>query len=128
VEDLLHQYRTSASMVITTRLHAALTCSAMGIPVVFFFHPKDPRASSAGQIGLAIHTYFRLKPKWVKKVLVKFHLTFLWTWYESVFFVIKYTVFNKINWDPGPLHFETHKATLRAKTVEMIQSQVSRFS
>lgn len=35
--ELLEFYRTKVSRVITTRLHCALPCVAMGIPVVFFW-------------------------------------------------------------------------------------------
>ena len=128
VEDLLHQYRTSASLIITTRLHAALTCSAMGIPVVFFFHPDDPRATTAEQIGLSMHKYFLIQPGWLKKGMIKFHITFLWTWFEKVIFWTKYTFFQKIEWNPQPLSFEGHKNKLIDKTREMIQIQLNRFN
>ncbi len=34
-KELLKQYATTAKLVITSRLHAAIPCAAMGIPVVF---------------------------------------------------------------------------------------------
>jgi hypothetical protein len=40
---LLEMYRDQARLVITTRLHCALPCLAMGIPVVFFGDPDDGR-------------------------------------------------------------------------------------
>jgi hypothetical protein len=127
VNDLLHLYRTSASMVITTRLHAALTCSAMGIPVVFFFNPKDPRASSATQIGLPMYPYYFAIPAWLKKGLNKLHIFFLWRWFECLYFSLRYTLFKKINWRPNILDFEKHKSELRGKTSEMIQTILQRF-
>ncbi len=34
-KDLLEEYAASAKLVITSRLHAAIPCTAMGIPVIF---------------------------------------------------------------------------------------------
>ncbi|MCO5321154.1 MAG: polysaccharide pyruvyl transferase family protein [Microthrixaceae bacterium] len=43
--DLLEEYRSKATLVVTPRLHCALPCVAMGIPVVFVGDPDDPRLS-----------------------------------------------------------------------------------
>jgi polysaccharide pyruvyl transferase len=42
-QRLLDLYRDEARLVVTTRLHCALPCLAMGIPVVFFGDPDDDR-------------------------------------------------------------------------------------
>jgi hypothetical protein len=49
--ELLRFYREQASLVVTTRLHSALPCLAMGIPVVFFARPDDYRVSLYRDIG-----------------------------------------------------------------------------
>lgn len=126
VNDLLNQYRTTASLVITTRLHAALTCSAMGIPVVFFFHPEDPRASTATQIGLPMYPYYFTRPAWLKKWLRKLRLLPLWMYYGDLYFSLRYRFMQQINWTPGPLDFEKHKSGLRAKTIAMIDAILQR--
>jgi hypothetical protein len=41
--DVLSTYRDHARLVVTTRLHCALPCVAMGIPVVFVGDMSDPR-------------------------------------------------------------------------------------
>jgi hypothetical protein len=41
--DVLAEYRDHARLVVTTRLHCALPCVAMGIPVVFVGDPTDER-------------------------------------------------------------------------------------
>ena len=125
VNDL---YRTTASLVITTRLHAALTCSAMGIPVVFFFRPEDPRASTAAQIGLPIYPYLLNPPAWLKKWLKKFRLFDLWIRYEEIYFGLRYRFIKQINWTPAPLDFENHKVGLRAKTTAMIDAILHRLA
>lgn len=43
--DVLREYRDHASLVVTPRLHCALPCVAMGIPVVFVGDPADQRLS-----------------------------------------------------------------------------------
>ncbi len=53
--QLLQKYRDEARLVITTRLHAALPCIAMGIPVVFFGDPTDGRTSIVRDIGGRIY-------------------------------------------------------------------------
>jgi hypothetical protein len=54
---LIDLYRDKASLVITTRLHCALPCIAMGIPVVFFGQEKDPRFSVLQEVCLPIHRF-----------------------------------------------------------------------
>ncbi len=52
---LLDTYRDQASLVITTRLHAALPCIAMGIPVVYFGRRSDGRTTIIEDIGGTIY-------------------------------------------------------------------------
>jgi Polysaccharide pyruvyl transferase len=54
--ELIEFYRDTASLVITTRLHCALPCIAMGIPVVFFGNRKDSRTQVIGDIGGTIYS------------------------------------------------------------------------
>jgi hypothetical protein len=53
--DLIEFYRDNGRLVITTRLHCALPCIAMGIPVVFFGDPTDFRTSIVRDIGGIIY-------------------------------------------------------------------------
>ncbi|WP_149243430.1 polysaccharide pyruvyl transferase family protein [Dyadobacter sp. 32] len=52
---VLSLYSNLASLVITTRLHCALPCIAMGIPVIFFGNPSDYRLSIISDLGLTIN-------------------------------------------------------------------------
>lgn len=56
-KQLLDLYRNQAKLVITTRLHCAMPCIAMGIPVVFFGDPTDHRISILKDIGVRINTF-----------------------------------------------------------------------
>ncbi len=53
--ELLAFYRDEAALVVTTRLHCALPCLAMGIPVVFFGKPNDSRVSIVNDVGGRIY-------------------------------------------------------------------------
>ena len=52
---LIAYYRKEASAVITTRLHCALPCLAMGIPVLFIGHESDYRIRNLLEINVKIH-------------------------------------------------------------------------
>ena len=53
--DLVEFYRDHARLVITTRLHCALPCIALGIPVVFFGDATDYRVGIVRDIGGIIY-------------------------------------------------------------------------
>lgn len=53
---MIEFYRDEARLVITTRLHAALPCIAMGIPVVFFGNPNGKRTAIIRDIGGKIYS------------------------------------------------------------------------
>lgn len=54
---LLTLYEQQAKLVITTRLHCALPCLAMGIPVVFVGNPDEARISLLADLGVTIHPF-----------------------------------------------------------------------
>ncbi len=56
-QELLDFYRDEAAVVITSRIHCAMPCAAMGVPVVFFGDPDDYRQHIIREIGLTIHPY-----------------------------------------------------------------------
>ena len=53
---LIAYYRKEASAVITTRLHCALPCLAMGIPVIFIGNENNCRIRNLLEINVKIHT------------------------------------------------------------------------
>ena len=53
--DLLREYRDHAGLVVTTRLHCALPCVAMGIPVVFVGDMTDRRLEPIEGLAEVIH-------------------------------------------------------------------------
>lgn len=95
---LLNLYRQQAGLIVTTRLHCALPCIAMGIPVVFFGKPDDPRFSILHDIGQPIYP-----PDFAR------------------------TDIKQINWNPKPIDIEAHKQQMRQDIKQLIQNKLNDF-
>ena len=54
-KQLIKLYREKARLIVTTKLHCALPCIAMGIPVVFFGNPDDYRISLIKDLKIPIY-------------------------------------------------------------------------
>ena len=91
-QKLLEMYKEQASLVITTRLHTALPCMAMGIPVVFFGSPADGRTSIINDIGGTIYDQ-RLHSKRLARGLLG-------------------RAINQVDWSPEPLGLSEVKKRL----------------
>jgi hypothetical protein len=60
-QELLKKYKTEADLIITNRVHCALPCAAMGIPVIFFGDSKNYRQHIIKEIGIPFYnTEFHL--------------------------------------------------------------------
>jgi hypothetical protein len=55
-QELLDFYRDEVRLAITTRLHCALPCMAMGIPVVFFGLRDNDRLSLVEDLGVPMYS------------------------------------------------------------------------
>ncbi len=55
-QELLDFYRDEAGVVVTSRIHCAMPCAAMGVPVIFFGDSNDYRQHIIKEIGLTIHS------------------------------------------------------------------------
>jgi hypothetical protein len=108
-QKTLEIYRDKAELVITTRLHCALPCVAMGIPVIFLGDPENSRTALVGDIGLPI---YRFKPPRNK----------LLRWAYRIYF--KFLVANKIDWSPAPLDIEPEKVKIRAKLQKALKERL----
>lgn len=96
-QEILDMYRNEAKLVITTKLHCALPCIAMGIPVIFFGDPEDYRISVLRDLGLTINPYM-LPKNGILRLLNRFRL------FISAF---------RINWAPLPLRIEAEQEKMR---------------
>ena len=99
---LLGMYREQASLVITTRLHTALPCMAMGIPVVFFGAPADGRTSVVKDVGGVIYDQ-RMHAKSFGRGLLGRAL-------------------DQVDWSPAPLDLTAIKARLAQAVAERMQA------
>ncbi len=118
---LLDTYRNEAGLVITSRLHAALPCIAMGIPVIFFGNPKDYRTSIISDIGLKIHPNFMsipLFPKFARKHFKRFSI------FRKLSYFLYY-FFHKIDWNPKIVEFEAEKEIMINTLKEMIHRKAN---
>jgi hypothetical protein len=105
--SLLETYRDSASLVITTRLHAALPCLAMGIPVVFFGDPGNGRTNVVNSIGATVYDA-RLH----SKMLLRGALG---------------RAIEKVDWSPPPFDIGAVRSRLKAAVAERLAAIQERF-
>ena len=131
-QELLDRYKNEAELVITSRLHCALPCIAMGIPVLLFADPNSERMKLATEI-IPIHPYnfinnihtiqisnsyptLRILKKFVKQVLIK-----------KPFFRIKYASYyrHEIDWAPQAPDLEPLKEKIINDTTTMIKRKLS---
>jgi Polysaccharide pyruvyl transferase. len=114
---LLNLYKEKARLVITTRLHCALPCIAMGIPVIFFGDENEYRVSLLKDIGLKIYDISLFKGGKntdVKNVNYKNHNSIL--------------ELDKVNWHPSPIAFEIEKREMRNKIERMIANKLNKLT
>jgi len=113
---MLSQYMDEASLVITTRLHCALPCVAMGIPVILFGDPNDPRLSVAEWAGLKVNPVAQFS-----KVILQLG--------ESSNHYLKSIqrrlCFLSLDWHPLPLDFEGKKHEIIAHLNRSIKDVIN---
>ena len=116
---LLAIYRNEASLVITTRLHCALPCIAMGVPVIFFGNPNDYRVSVLGDLNITIN---RLLPRWssfLYRILKSFGLGKI---ARSVSMTLP--IFRTVDWNPQSACIEKEKQVLKVATEALVQGKI----
>ncbi len=89
-EDLLNKYKKEAKLVITSRLHCALPCIAMGIPVVVFCDPNDKRMQLVKQF-IKINPYIHFDHNMRNLVKLNFSIKY-------PFIKVKYLSWTNIFW------------------------------
>lgn len=112
---MLETYRNSARLVITTKLHCAMPCIAMGIPVIFFGNPDEYRVSILKDLGLKINK----KPSLLIKNIYKSYSKL--SKYSS-----EHTFLKDVDWNPKPLNVEKEKKALIEKTKALVSERLSK--
>lgn len=113
--ELLDFYKQKASIVYTTRLHCALPCLAMGIPVVFFGNSSDYRISLLPDIGLNIND--------IKGLGLNNYANKL----EGIDNVEMKNLISNTEWSPAPLDLEEIKENLLSKFKNKFNNTISRY-
>lgn len=107
-EHLLEDFKQNASLVITTRIHCAMPCIAMGIPVVFLFNKRkksDYRLHLIEDlVGINYVNESLLFSKFVAKHYTK-----------------------KINWSPAPLDIKEEKLAIKAGYLKAFEQAKERY-
>lgn len=103
-EDLLEMYRTEARLIITTKIHCALPCAAMGIPTVFIGDSASPRLEPV-QTVLPINQYVHSS----NAVVRRFTRT-----------AANRSFIKSVDWDPDAPNFEANKETSKALFVRLL--------
>jgi hypothetical protein len=133
-KERLDLYRTTASMVITTKLHCALPCLAMGIPVIFFGDPEEYRITIIKDLGVPIHEipgktarrrYWRLHGLWnlqeagiVKRYALSLAILSYYRLSCYTHFILgKITGSGRIDWRPRAIDIENEKEKI-ARIIE----------
>jgi hypothetical protein len=97
---LLDMYLDTAKLVVTTRLHAALPCIAMGIPVVYFGDGADGRTSIINEIGGKIYNARLHSKSWARGALGR--------------------ITEQVDWSPSTPDIHAVKANLAKAVAERI--------
>lgn len=107
---LLDIYRDHAKLVITTRLHCALPCLAMGIPVIFFGDPDDSRIALLREVNVPIYGFKRRT-----RGLYKMH------YFRKIAAFLEQ---GQVNWQPEVPDLEALKADMRQTVTELIRQKM----
>lgn len=122
-EKLLNKYRDEATLIVTTRLHCALPCVAMGIPVVLFFDPSDERMKTVKSIGLKIYRDRMNYSKPINFLLQKLGVfSRIKKWHQNRY-LKKLQVNNSVNWTPEVLDIEERKKEIIDNLNKAIQKK-----
>jgi hypothetical protein len=101
--ELLNKYKNEAALVITSRLHCASPCIAMGIPVIFMGNSRDVRFTAISDMLKVQHASRSIRKLPIFKQLYPYYFKM------------------KVNWNPVSVDVSTIKdeikssATLRIK-------------
>lgn len=127
-QELLDRYRAEASLVITSKLHCALPCVAMGIPVILFGNHEEPRLKLAEEV-IPVHPYVVLDDVYTNMKLLPYIKLFRIKYFvkrllKKVKWHIKYRhhLKHKIDWNPQPIDIEELKETIINNTGKQLQT------
>lgn len=119
---LLELYRDEASLVITTRLHCALPCLAMGVPFIFFGDSSDYRISPLADLNVKIH-----RPP--NKLFGKFYqVTKNFFWGKIIRSLYVKIFYRDVQWNPQAICIEKEKGELIKTAQDLLKSAIGSSS
>ena len=102
----LEMMRDEAKLVITSKIHCAMPCAAMGIPVIYFGNPNEYRVRVLKDMGLIVYQ----KPaKSLSNVYKALRKTKFGPMLRKILVPVLYS---NVNWDPDVLEYEDEKNRL----------------
>ena len=110
-QRLLDLYREKAKLVITTRLHCALPCVAMGIPVILLGNPDKYRLSIAKDVGLNIYNMNPIYENTANKTQLHFEIRRLWA---------------AIDWNTKAIDFEKEKEKIISNFKNFLKTKINK--
>lgn len=108
-ENLLATYRERASLVITSKIHCAMPCIAMGIPVIFMYNQRKISDYRVEIIRDYVKINYVGESFMHRKVVNRF-------------------AGGRIDWQPAPLDIEVRKAEIRAGYRDALKRAQARFA
>ncbi len=116
-QTLLDTYRDEAKLVITGRLHCALPCIAMGIPVILLGDHAPHRLSIAWDF-IPRYNIPVIRTKKSHNAIQKFRYSLR---YKKEYVLNRLFYYRKIDWEPQPLDIEPIKKQIIAQVGEQIK-------
>jgi hypothetical protein len=107
-EHLLKTYRDTASLIITSKIHCALPCIAMGIPVVFLYPGRDRNDYRVKIVNDLIGINYVPSSRLARGLLNRFRS-------------------GRINWNPEPIDIEDEKEAIKAHFFKALRQAERRY-
>jgi len=107
-EQLLEEFKQNASLVITSRIHCAMPCIAMGIPVVFLFNKQKAGDYRVHLIEDLIGINYVQEPLLFSKTIANHYS-------------------KSINWEPEPLDIEAEKTKIKQQYLAAYEAAIGRY-
>lgn len=128
-KELLERYKKQAKLIVTSKLHCALPCIAMGIPVVFLGDKNDKRLQLAEEF-IPIHPYITIDALYTEAKLLPYpnliKLTlFLVRLVKKIYYHIRYYHYYKhqVDWMPKRQDIEAIKQSIIENLDNLIKNK-----
>jgi len=112
--EYLSLYREQASLVITSKIHCAMPCAAMGVPVVFIGNTSDYRIKILKDVGIPMYHYHPAGGT-ISKLS-----------YKAFVRVFEKMIYAGVDWSPAAVDIDAEQQLITGKLRAMIQEATLR--